>query len=288
MAGDKSFRYDLDVFINKFQSAGYEVCMFRSSQKGDMKYGLQNITEDEYHGIVVSGGDGTVNEVVNGMMKNNIQVPLGILPFGTANDFANHLNMPKDLESCCDVILRNNIHKVDIGQANEQYFINVCCGGLFTNVSQSIDMNIKNTLGKLGYYLKGIEQIPNFRPISLRMRTKSQTIEDQFYLFMVLNGKSAGGFDKLAKHAAIDDGVFDVLLFKARPLHEIAVLFVKLLRGEHLEDPNIIFLKEKEMMIECLEEDHTFYESDIDGEKGPDLPLQIQLHPKALQVFTNL
>ena len=107
-------------------------------------------------------------------------------------------------------------------------------------------------------------------------------------LFLVLNGKSAGGFDKLAKHASIYDGLFEILAIKAKPLRELAVLFVKILKGEHLDDPSVLYLKENQIKIECLCEDEQFYQSDIDGEKGPDLPLDIYIHNKALNVFSNL
>ena len=100
------------------------------------------ISAKDYSILAVAGGDGTVNEIVNGMMEK-LDLPLAIFPVGTANDFGHHLNLPKSVADCCDVILRNNIRRVDIGKVNDKYFINVCSGGLFTTVSQSVDLNIK-------------------------------------------------------------------------------------------------------------------------------------------------
>lgn len=287
-SGDKSFPLQLDTFIQKFQTAGYDVNIFRSSKKGEITDEIKNITNDEYSILTVAGGDGTVNEIVNAMVKQNISIPLGIFPFGTANDFGAHLNLPRDVSACCDIILRNNLRKVDIGKVNDNYFINVCSGGLFTNVSQNIDINFKNTLGKMAYYIKGIEQLPKFKPISLRIDTPNSTIEDLFYLFLVLNGNSAGGFDRLAKSASVEDGFFEFVGIKARPFHELAILFVKILKGEHLDDSNILFIKGNEFKISCLEEDKRFFESDVDGEKGPDLPLDIKVCHKKLQVYSNM
>lgn len=290
MSGDKTFKNHLDVFIKKFQQEGYEVSIFRSFRKGDMgEEGLNGVNNEEYDSVIVSGGDGSINEVVEGMIKKDISIPLGILPFGTANDFATHIGMPlKRLEECCDIILRKRIKKIDVGQANGQYFINVCGAGLLTNVSQNININFKNVLGKMAYYIKGIEQLPNFKPIPVRISTKNEVLLEDIYLFLILNGKSAGGFDKLAKNAVLDDGLLDLLVIKATPLHELMLLFIKILQGEHLSDRNIIHLKEKYFRIECLSSHKSFYQSDIDGEKGPHLPLEISVLPQRLPVYVNM
>ncbi|NLK20591.1 MAG: YegS/Rv2252/BmrU family lipid kinase [Epulopiscium sp.] len=288
VSGDKSFLLQLDIFIQKFQGAGYDVSIFRSSKKGEIGEALRRLPNEKYSILAVAGGDGTVNEMVDAMIRNKINIPLGIFPVGTANDFGNHLNLPRDVASCCEVILRNNLRKVDIGNVNGKYFINVCSGGLFTNVSQSIDINFKNTLGKLAYYIKGIEQLPNFKPIHLKIETPSSSFEDMFYLFLVLNGNSAGGFDRLAKNASVEDGIFDFIGIKAGSLHEIAILFLKILKGEHLDDANVLFLRESKFRISCLEKDEQFFESDVDGEGGPALPLDIEVCHKKLQVFANI
>ncbi len=288
VSGDKKFPQQLDTFIYKFQNAGYEVAIYRSEFNGDITKAVKKIVPDEYSILAVAGGDGTINEMVNGMVEAGIDIPLAIFPVGTANDFANHLNLPKSVADCCDVVLRNNIKEIDIGRVNNKYFINVCSGGLFTSVSQSVDLNVKNTLGKLAYYIKGIEQLPNFRPFKLRIETSGDTIEDFFYLFLVLNGNGAGGFERLSRDASVQDGLFDFVGVKAKPFHELAILFLKILKGEHLDDPNILFIRDKKFKITCLEEDRRFYKSDVDGEKGPDLPLNIVVVEKKLKVFTNL
>lgn len=107
-------------------------------------------------------------------------------------------------------------------------------------------------------------------------------------MFLVLNGNGAGGFERLSRDASVQDGLFDFVGVKAKPFHELAILFLKILKGEHLDDPNILFIRDKKFKITCLEEDRRFYESDVDGEKGPDLPLNIVVVEKKLKVFTNL
>ncbi|MCK8826449.1 YegS/Rv2252/BmrU family lipid kinase [Natroniella acetigena] len=288
MAGNRNFRYYLDQFIEKFQGVGYEVSVFRSAQEGDLDLGVEQVINQDYDLLVVAGGDGSVNEVINAMMKHDIDLPLGIIPAGTANDFAVHLGMPADIETCFDVILEGEVKQVDLGEVNGRYFINVCAGGLLANVSHEIDLEFKNTLGKLGYYLKGIEQLPKFKPIPVEIKTKEQVIEEDIYLFLILNGKSAGGFKKIGKKASITDGQLDLIAVKAQPLHEIALLFIKILQGEHLADENIIYLKDSCFEINCLDQSYSSSSSDVDGEKGPQLPLQIFLHSQALKVVSNI
>lgn len=287
-SGDKSFKFDLDVCIRIFQENNFDVHVFRAIKTGDIENHI-SIMDTNYDVIVVSGGDGTVNLVVNSLMKRNLNIPLGIIPSGTANDFATFLNLKSgDIESCCKAIVNNQPLKIDIGLVNgETYFINVCGGGLLSNISQHIDNNFKNTLGTLAYYLKGIEQIPNFSPIPLKISNSNNTIEENVYLFLVLNSAGAGSFGKLAPTASISDGYFDFVAVKAKPVYELAVLFIKILRGEHINDPNIIYFRDNFVKIECLKEGTNYAETNIDGEAGPLMPIEIKLIHNAISVFVN-
>ena len=284
-SGDKSFKFNIDLCIKIFQEAGYDVHIFRSIKKGDIIEHLNNMNKD-YDIIVVSGGDGTVNIVLNGIIKNNIKASLGIIPSGTANDFATYLNLPsKDLEECCNIITKTESKYIDIGLVNDTYFINVCGGGIFTNVSQNIDNSFKNALGTMAYYLKGVEQLSNVKPIPFKIYNSNEVIEEELYFFIVLNSAGAGSFAKLAPNASIVDGEFDFIAVKAKPVHELAVLFVKILRGEHINDSNIIYFRDKYIKIECLKEDVENYETDIDGEVGPNFPVTIKNLHSYIRVF---
>lgn len=284
-SGKTTFKNKIDIVIKKFQQQGYQVVPYRSNDIDDLCNGLDHL-DDSYKAILIAGGDGSINSIINGMIRRQIDLPLGIFPAGTANDFAHHINMPNDIRSCCDIILKNQVQYVDVGRANQQYFINVACGGLLTNVSQHIDIKFKNILGKLGYYIKGIEQIPSFKAFPVRIEYDNKTIEEDIYLFLVLNGRSAGGFDKLAKGASIDDGVFDVIAFKACPITQIGSLFLKIFRGEHLDDSRVLYFKTSWLKISQIS--GPSMETDVDGERGPKLPLEIEILPKKLKVFCNI
>ncbi len=286
VSGDRSFRNQLDRVVEIFQGSGYYVEIFRTSK--DKKITLedflsQGIDTDTF--IAISGGDGTVSQVINIMMARNIQVPLGIFPMGTSNDLGEFLGMPKNILQCCNTMIENHQFKIDIGQINDKYFVNVVTGGLVANVPQSTDIRLKNTLGKLAYYLKGLEEIPSFRPISISLESEEYTYKGEILLFLILNGQSAGGFKKIAPKAKINDGKFDVILFKNVSFSVLAKLFLKLLRGEHINDPNVIFFQTNKLFIEPFDYGKELIKTDIDGEAGPKLPIFIQSKPQALNII---
>ncbi|GFR35402.1 YegS/Rv2252/BmrU family lipid kinase [Thermobrachium celere] len=278
-SGDRSFRNRLDSVIDKLQSAGYEVTPYRTMSIEDIYESVKR--SKEYDAILISGGDGTINHVINAMVQNNIDVPVGIFPYGTANDFASHLGIPRKITQACDIIAKGKLTQFDLGKINDRYFINVAAGGLLTDVSQKIDINMKNTLGKVAYYLKGIEQLPNFRSIPIKITCDDKVIEENIYLFVILNGSSAGGF-KLAPDATANDELLNLIAIKQCSLVDLFNLFIKMLKGEHLESNNVIYLRSKNFKIECYEN----IETDIDGEVGPNFPLDISISSKKIKIFT--
>ncbi|PKM95510.1 MAG: diacylglycerol kinase [Firmicutes bacterium HGW-Firmicutes-1] len=287
MAGARIFPSKIDYFIEVFQDKGYDVRIQRTKDASDFSTCLLEKDLTECEAIIVAGGDGSVNQIVNSMMKNDIDLPLGVIPAGTANDFANHLGIPFNFSECFELLAEMNIREIDVGKVNGEYFINVCCGGLFTNISQNIDIELKNTIGKLAYYIKGVQQLPKFTRIRFKIDTGDEIIDDYFFLFLLLNGSSAGGFNKLAKDAVLDDGYMDFIGIKECALNYLPTLFRKIITGEHLDDKNVVFCQIKKMNIECLEGLESFEESDIDGELGPKFPLRIDVLQKKLKVIGN-
>lgn len=285
-SGSKTFKFDLDICFSIFQKAGYEVHVFRTIKSGDIREHILNMNAD-YDLIVVSGGDGTINIVVNALIERDLDIPLGVIPSGTANDFATFLGLKTgSVEEACKLIVTEKPQKIDIGNANGQCFINVCAGGLFTNVSQNVDKDLKSALGSFSYYIKGIEQLANFRKIPFRITTEQKVIEEDLYLFLVLNSAGTGGFNHIAPSASIIDGMFDFVGIKAKPVIELPILFLKIFNGEFVKDSGVVYLKQKSFKIECLDTEQTqFQETTIDGEKGPNMPLTISVIPRRLSIF---
>ena len=270
-SGENTIITDIDKVIMVHQKYGYEVVPFRINFECSISDAFTGI-DSSYKYILIAGGDGTVDTVVNYMKQSGVNLPIAIIPVGTANDFAKYIGMPEDVEAVCEQVLNSKVHKLDLGKINNKYFINVASTGLFTDVSQRTDMNLKNTMGKLAYYVKGFEQLPNFRKLKIKVTSENAIFDGDMYLMMVFNGQTAGNL-KFAYKAEVDDGMLDVIIIKAGMIVDMLALFFNMLKGEHLEDENsIVYFKAEKLYIEC----HEGIVTDIDGERGPDFPLKIE------------
>jgi len=281
-SGDKRFKDHLDIYAEVFHYSGWETHLVRAVSEKSLDESIQDI-DSNYALVAVAGGDGTVNLAVNALMRHGVDIPLGILPAGTANDFANFIKMPRDHRAAAQAIAEKIVVPVDLGMANDRYFINVCGVGKLFNVSQAIRGQFKGALGKLAYYLKGVGSFPNMPPTGLRITTASQVIEDEFFIVLALNSSGAGGIERLSATASIDDGLLDVLAFPAMSMIDAAGVFIKVLTGEHLEDRRVIVMREASIKIECI--DGYGVGTDVDGESGPDMPFNISCKKGALQLI---
>lgn len=282
-AGQSKFKYFLDTIIEKFMQNGIEVSVFRASRKTNLYEYLKDTDEQNIYAIVVAGGDGTINRVVNVILKNNIKTPLAIIPAGTSNDFAKHLKMPANFSECIDRILAGNIQKVDVGLANDKYFINVCSAGLFTNASQKTDINLKNAIGKVSYFITAVDQFFKFKPFTVRIETENKTVEEKINLFLIFNGSSVGGINKFTDNSSIRDGVLDVLIIKNCKFFKIPGLLGKVFSGNHFDDEHVIYQKEKWVKITKLK--GKCDDPDVDGDEGPKFPLEVKCIEGALNMF---
>ena len=279
-SGENLILSKLDKVISLHQEAGYTIVPYRITAGEDVGVALNDIKDGNYKYILIAGGDGTVDSVVNAMAKSGISLPIGILPVGTANDFSKFLGMPSDVEEACKQILSSEVKSVDLGSINDKYFVNAASTGLFTDVSQKTDVNLKNTIGKLAYYLKGLEELPNFRKLHVNILSKEVEFDGEMYLLLVFNGATAGNFN-LATRADACDGLLDIIMFKAVQIYELLPLFIKVLKGEHLDSNKVLYFKTDYLKVECHEDIVT----DIDGEKGPDFPLEIKCIKGGLKIL---
>lgn len=279
-SGDKKIVYKLDNIISKFQDNGYTVVPYRVSKNNTMEKGLEDIN-DNYEYILVAGGDGSIDRLVNFMKKNNIDLPIAILPTGTANDFANVLKIPLDINLAIDKIINSKPTNIDLGIINEDYFVNIASSGMFTDVSQRVDENLKNSIGRVSYIIKGIEDALRLRKFSVHVKSKELEYEGDMYLILILNGRTAGNIN-LAHYAMLDDGYLDVIIFKAMPIPKTIPLLLDIIKGAPIDKYNeIIYFKTDDLYIDCKENIVT----DIDGERGPDFPLHIKCDKEGIKIL---
>lgn len=283
VSGNGTFKNNLDYIIERFQHKGFQIEPYRTDKKEKLDEMISLMNQNEYKKVLIAGGDGTINQVVNSLLKHHINLPIGIFPSGTANDYAQYFNLPQNIEEIVEILLRDNYTLSDIGIANDQYFINVASLGVLIDISQKTNPELKNTLGVLAYYLNGLSELPKLKPIVIGVKSNEMNYEGEALFMLIMNGKSAGGFSKIAPSASINDGLLEAFIFKKCPLYELASLFLAVINGEHINHPNVIHFKTKELRIECDRNVGT----DIDGEKGAVFPLNIKLLPKKLKIITR-
>lgn len=236
----------------------------------------------QYDLIFAVGGDGTVNEVVNGLMAGQHQTPLAILPAGTVNDFAYALHLPREVADVCQMIKRCNTVKIDVGKAGSQYFLNVAAGGMLTDVAYKVPSDAKTVLGQLAYVLEGARDLPSqiYRTVSISIHSPGYVVEDEVLLFIISNTNSVGGFRSLAPEASVTDGLLDVVVIHKANLLDLLPLMVQMANGVHVKNPLITYFQTAELTIDCL--DHCPIALDVDGERGGFLPIQVSVLPQAL------
>ncbi|MCT4594752.1 MAG: YegS/Rv2252/BmrU family lipid kinase [Anaeromicrobium sp.] len=284
IAGNKSFKNHLDYIIEKFQERDLQIIPHRVKHIDLLEKAIKNLREDEYKKIIIAGGDGTVNQVVNILLKHDVNLPIGILPAGNSNDYAAYFNLPKNIEEMTDVILMDDYTYCDVARINDRYFVNVASLGFIVDMSAKIEKDFKNKISMFKQYLKGVEGISGLKSIPIRVTTKHMVYEEDIYFMLIMNGKSIGGFKKVAPFASINDGLLDIFIFKKCPLYDLLPLIIKVANGEHFSSPYVKYFQTDQIKIECDEE----ISADLDGEEGCAFPLDIKVVNKKLRINTMI
>lgn len=282
-SGSGIFKNNLDRIIQKAQAKGFQIVPVRAARGKMIDKALASIDQDDFSRIITAGGDGTFNLCVNAMIKHDIHLPLALLPSGTANDFAYYFELPTDIEALTDIALGDKTTEADVGLVNDKCFINVAAMGAMVDVSQKTDPNMKNALGTMAYYLKALTELPQIRPMDVRITTPEEVYEEQIYFMVVMNGESAGGFRKLSPNSSISDGKLDVVAFRKMPIMEFGPLLFEVVNGKHPENKNVLYFQSDKLRIESDEDIPT----DIDGENGEKLPLEFGVLNRRLEVFVS-
>ena len=282
-SGSGVFKNNLDYIIGRCQDAGYQAVPIRASKGKVIDKTFAEINQEEYSRIIVGGGDGTVNLCVNAMIKHDINLPLAILPSGTANDFAYYFGLPSDIKELMDIALGDVTSPADVGKVNDKVFINVAAMGALVDVSQKTDPNLKNSLGIVAYYLTAMSELPQIRPLAVKLTTPDAVYEEEIYFMVVMNGESAGGFRKLNPESSINDGKLDVIAFLKMPIVELAPLLIEVLRGRHPQNKHVLYFQTDELTMESDADIGT----DIDGEHGEKLPLHFSVLHNRLSIFVK-
>ena len=210
----KANRFLVDI-IALFNSNGYVCTVFCTARPGH----ATDIARENAHSfdlVVCIGGDGTMNEVMSGLLDSGVDLPIGYIPAGSTNDFAASLGLSKDVLTAAKDIIEGTPKRLDVGSFNGRRFSYVASFGAFTEASYSTPQSSKNMLGHLAYVLEGMKDLPNIRPIHLAVRSKNASFEGDYIFGAISNATSIGGVLSLDKQlVSLDDGLFEITLIKA-------------------------------------------------------------------------
>lgn len=213
-SGKAQIKNQLLEIVDIMVKAGYEVTVYPTQAQGDAIHKVEEEAE-AYDLLVCSGGDGTLDEVVTGMMHRGLTMPLGYIPAGSTNDFATSLGIPKDMVKAANVAVAGKEFPCDIGSFNGDYFVYVAAFGLFTDVSYKTSQEWKNVLGHAAYILEGVRSLHDIPSFRMQVEYDNTRLQDEFIYGMISNSTSVGGFKGMTgKDVLLDDGVFEVTLIK--------------------------------------------------------------------------
>ena len=286
-SGRQSSEKKIDALSKLLLDDGYILSRYFTEDKHDAMKETIKASEENWDLIVECGGDGTVNEVIEGIMKSKIKTPIAILPSGTVNDFANYLGIPKNSYDYFQMIKNGKLINVDVGKLNNEYFANVAAGGFLTSIGHQVNIDSKTIFGRLAYYFEGAREITldgfNPKPFKVRITSEEYTNEEEILLFIVSNSSSIGGFKRLAPEANINDGLLDVIIIRKSAITDIANIFFNILSGEHIKHPNVKYFKTKSIAIDS----DSGIDIDMDGEYGGKLPATFQAVPSAIKILVE-
>ncbi|MBM7604819.1 diacylglycerol kinase (ATP) [Metabacillus crassostreae] len=268
-SGRELFKKHLPEVLQKFEQAGYETSCHATTCEGDAIEAAKIAAERNFDLIVAAGGDGTINEVINGIANLDYRPQIAVIPVGTTNDFARAIGIPlNNVLQAVEVILNGEAKKIDIGKVNDHYFINIAGGGRLTELTYEVPSKLKTVVGQLAYYLKGMEMLPSIRPAEVEIEYDGKLFQGEIMLFLVSLTNSVGGFEKLAPDSKLNDGMFDLLILKKANLAEFIRVASLALRGEHINDEHVIYTKANRVKVSNKDK----MQLNLDGEYGGMLP----------------
>ncbi len=264
-AGTKRITHYLTQIIDLFRRRGFENTVYLTAAQADATEIVRERGGD-FDRIVCCGGDGTFNEVLTGMLSADLHIPIGYIPCGSTNDFANSLHLPRTIMKAARCTVEGGQIHLDVGQFGDRYFSYVASFGAFTRTSYSTPQNVKNALGHLAYILQGISDLPSIRPIHMKVELEDRVFEDDYIFGAVSNTTSVGGVLTLdASRVDLNDGLFELILIKSpRDIFELSEC-IRALSAQDYNSKMITFISSHEVKVRSAEPlDWT-----LDGECAP-------------------
>ena len=287
-SGREAIRRDLVDILAVYEEAGYETSAYATTpEPNSAMMEAERAAKAGFDLLVAAGGDGTINEVVNGIAPLDERPMLAIIPAGTTNDYARALSIPReDPLAAAKVILKGKAAKMDIGQANDSYFINIAAGGSLSELTYSVPSKLKSMYGYLAYVVKGAEMLTSIKPMDIHVKYDDGEFNGKSAMFFLALTNSVGGFEQIVPDAKLDDGKFTLLIVKTTKFAEILNLITEVLKGKHVNNPNLIYVKSEKVEVSSTKNDKIMI--NLDGEYGGDAPVTFVNHKQHIDIVANI
>ncbi len=260
------------------ESLAHDCVVCATTRTGEAELMARRGIEEGFEKIVAAGGDGTINEVVNGLAGTS--ATLGLLPIGTMNVFATELGLPThDLELCWDIIQADTTRAVDLPKANQKFFVQLAGVGLDAQVVKETSNQLKRSFGPVSYLISAV-QIAARKPPRLFIQSEDATIDEGSFV-LVGNGRLYGGPFPFFKHAVIDDGLLDVIVFKRLGYLEIIKYLQDVIFSSDIRVPEIEYFQTRRLRVESEEA----VPVELDGELVGNCPVEFSLFERSLRVL---
>ena len=265
-SGKGQIKNNLVDIVDIMVKAGYDVTIYTTQARADA---TRKVMEEaaNFERIVCSGGDGTLDEVVTGLIKSDTNTPIGYIPAGSTNDFANSLGIPKEMVEAAEVAVGKNPFPCDIGDFNSDTFVYVAAFGLFTEVSYKTSQQLKNIFGHVAYIMEGAKHLHDILSYNMQVEYEGHVFQDEFIYGMVTNSVSVGGFKGMTgTDVKLDDGVFEVTLIK-KPHNPIELNEILACLTNMIDDSDLIYsFKTNEVKITAREQIAWTLDGEFGGE----------------------
>lgn len=283
-SGKKNSKESVLDALNVFSANNYQMEIYLSQKPMDVTRYIEENGE-RFDVVAVFGGDGTLNEATNGLMKLKHKPVISYFPTGTMNDFGTNFGLTNDMKQCANIACVGHIESFDVGKMNSRYFNYVAGFGAFCNVSYETKQELKKQIGNLAYIIKALHEIPNLHPYHVKMNLDGKVFEKDLMFGLIINGNRVAGFEMVEQaDNTFKDGLFDIILVEHTPnLLELYNYPLGVLHPE-LNMKYVERYQAKSIIIESQEK----LAWTLDGEEGEEtLVARVENISQALQIYAS-
>lgn len=282
-AGRERAKYHKDALKLQLEHK-FDTVELRLTQKGgDATAWAKEAALTGFDAVFCMGGDGTLNETINGLAQANQPIQFGFIPMGTVNDLARALNIPLHPEAAIAMLAHSRTVPVDIGKANDRYFVNTIAAGIMPDAVGHVSIEQKTRLGPLAYFLTGIKAMQSHKTSLYKIETPTNTTVFRSPLVVAMLTNSVGSFRNIAPDARVDDGKIWLAVFKDFNYLDILKMIPEFLAGTPVSPEFMNLFTVTKAKISLL--DNEPLSTNMDGDEGPSFPLDIEVLPSFLQVY---